>query len=274
MKRLRLFLCLLCAGWLWTTGGQAARVDTVQVYSQKMGRYVRTLVVVPEKVDKAGSAVVYLLHGYGGDERDWLGIKPELKDYADRDSLFFVCPDGENSWYWDSPLNPASQFETFVSRELVAYVDSCYPTKACRGQRAITGFSMGGHGALWVAIRHKEVFGAAGSTSGGVDIRPFPDEWEMKKQIGERDSGRCNWDDYTVVNQLDSLKNGELQIIFDCGYDDFFREVNDQLHRKLLERGVMHDYIVRPGGHTVPYWNNAIDYQLLFFRKYFRRSEP
>ena len=44
---------------------------------------------------------------------------------------------------------------------------------------------MGGHGALWLAIRHQDIFGAAGSTSGGVDIRPFPDNWDMKKQLGE-----------------------------------------------------------------------------------------
>ena len=40
---------------------------------------------------------------------------------------------------------------------------------------------MGGHGAMWLGIRHKDVFGAAGSTSGGVDIRPFPQNWSMNK---------------------------------------------------------------------------------------------
>ena len=99
--------------------------------------------------------------------------------------MIFVCPDGENSWYWDSPINPSSQFETFVSQELPDWVDAHYPTLPSREGRAVAGLSMGGHGALWTAVRHKDRFGAVGSVSGGVDIRPFPDSWEMKAQLGE-----------------------------------------------------------------------------------------
>lgn len=75
-------------------------------------------------------------------------------------------PDGANSWYWDSPLDPASQFETFVAQELPDWIDARYLTIPSREGRAVTGLSMGGHGALWVALRHKDRFGAAGSTSG------------------------------------------------------------------------------------------------------------
>ena len=164
------------------------------------------------------------------------------------------------------------KFETFVSRELVSYVDGHYRTLPSREKRAITGLSMGGHGALWLAIRHQDVFGAAGSTSGGLDIRPFPDNWDMKEQIGAKDAGVCDWDDYTAINQTGKLKDGALWIIFDCGYDDFFFEVNQAFHQKLLERGIMHDFIVRPGAHTGEYWSNSIDYQILFFLKFFRES--
>ena len=41
-----------------------------------------------------------------------------------------------------------------------------------------------------------------------------------------KDAGVCDWDDYTVINQTGNLKDGALRIIFDCGYDDFFFEVN------------------------------------------------
>lgn len=173
--------CCLASLLCWSAVAvRAAKVDTVEVHSRKMGRAVRTIVISPEKTEGKGAAVVYLLHGYGGNETTWPGLKPELKDYADRENLIFVCPNGENSWYWDSPLNEDSQFETFVSRELVSYVDGHYRTLPSREKRAITGLSMGGHGALWLAIRHQDVFGAAGSTSGGLDIRPFPDNWDMK----------------------------------------------------------------------------------------------
>ena len=61
---------------------------------------------------------LYLLHGHGGNAFTWPTIKPELPQMADRDGIIVVCPDGEASWYWDSPLRPESQFETFVAREL------------------------------------------------------------------------------------------------------------------------------------------------------------
>ena len=130
---------------------------------------------------------------------------------------------------------------------------------------------MGGHGALWNAIRHPDVFGAAGSMSGGVDIRPFPKSWNMYKQLGERDAHPEVWDAHTVANLVPQLEPGRLALIFDCGTEDFFLEVNRQFHAALLEKGIPHDFIVRPGAHNNTYWNNSIDYHLLFFQKYFRK---
>jgi S-formylglutathione hydrolase FrmB len=131
---------------------------------------------------------------------------------------------------------------------------------------------MGGHGAMWLAIRHKDVFGAVGSTSGGLDIRPFPEYWNMKKYLGERDENLEVWNNHTVINQLDRLKEGELAIIIDCGVGDFFYAVNKAVHERLLSQKISHDFISRPGGHNDGYWNNSIDYQILFFRKFFNRS--
>ena len=131
--------------------------------------------------------------------------------------------------------------------------------------------SMGGHGAMWISFRHKDMFGAAGSTSGGVDIRPFPNNWEMSMQLGKEADNREVWENHTVINQIDHLKNGDLAIIVDCGYKDFFFEVNNKFHEKLLEYKIDHDFIVRPGAHTGEYWKNSIDYQILFFKNFFNR---
>ena len=254
-----------------TATSYASRIDTLMVRSEKMDREIEVIVVVPEQaINNQKCPALYLLHGYGGDARTWLNIKPELKDMADRDGAFIVCPDGENSWYWDSPTNPKSQFETFVAKELVEYIDANYYTIKDRNGRAITGFSMGGHGGLWLSIRHKDTFGAGGATSGGVDIRPFPNNWEMKKQLGEMSSNMDVWNNHTVINQLDKLKNGDLAIIFDCGSGDFFFNVNNNLHAELLKRGIDHDYISRPGVHDGKYWNNSIEYQWHYFCKFFK----
>jgi enterochelin esterase-like enzyme len=70
---------------------------------------------------------------------------------------------------------------------------------------------------------------------------------------------------------IDHYPIKSLSIIFDCGSDDFFYAVNKNLHAKMLRLGIPHDYIERPGGHTNEYWQNSIDYQLLYFKKFFTK---
>jgi enterochelin esterase-like enzyme len=106
--------------------------------------------------------------------------------------------------------------------------------------------------------------------SGGVDIRPFPNNWDIKKRLGRYPEHPENWEKNTVIN-LVHLLDGDLKIIIDCGYDDFFFDDNKRLHEKLVERNIAHDYIERPGAHNWNYWANAIKYQLVFFNDAFKR---
>ena len=163
---------------------------------------------------------------------------------------------------------PEYKYETFVSKELVSYMDSHYKTLADKSGRAVTGNSMGGHGALYLAIRHQDVFALAGSMSGGVDFRPFPEKWHIAKRLGSKEEYPENWENNTVINMTHLIKPG-LDIIFDCGIDDFFYEVNCNLHQKMLKEGIPHEFYQRPGKHNWPYWYNAIKYQFLFFKDRF-----
>lgn len=269
MKHLSFFL--ICC--LWVMSLTAAKVENKTVHSAKMNKDLPVVVIIPDNASATQRyPVIYLLHGHSGNSGSWLQTKPNLPEIADKNGVIFVCPDGKNSWYWDSPTDSTVRFETFVSQELVQWVDGSYPTIADRKARAITGLSMGGHGALWLSFRHKDVYGAAGSTSGGVDIRPFPNNWNMKDQLGELSQNQARWDSHTVINQIDKIKNGDLALIIDCGYSDFFFKVNNELHDKLLANNINHDYLVRPGAHNGNYWNNAIDFQVLFFMKYFAKN--
>lgn len=266
---------LLAVLFLTTTHAFAARVDTILVHSAAMNKDIKCVVIQPtSKSQLEGSAkrfpVIYLLHGHSGSYAQWPTTAPQLQKEADDLGIFFVCPDGGyDSWYFDSPMDPKVRYETFVSKELVTYIDGHYATIADRNHRAITGLSMGGHGALYLALRHKDTYGAAGSTSGGVDFRPFPDNWGIKKDLGTITEHKDNWDKNTVITLVDDLKDHDLRLIIDCGVEDFFLTVNRSLHQKLLDKKIDHDYIERPGGHNGPYWHNSIDYQVLFFWKYF-----
>ncbi len=268
MKRIYLTLFSLL---LYIVGIEAQQINTITVQS-RMGDTVKNVVILPENYLHSTSRypVVYLLHGYGGNHQTWIQIKSNLPQLATQYQFIIVCPDGKNSWYWNSPLNPNMQYENYISNEMIHYIDSHYRTIADRKGRAITGLSMGGHGAMWNAIRHRNVFGAVGSTSGGLDIRPFPDSWKMSEQLGEYKNHPKRWDNHTVINLIPTLNDGELAIIIDCGVDDFFYDVNIATHRALLARGIDHDFIIRPGEHNATYWHNSIDYQLLFFHNYFQ----
>lgn len=250
----------------------AAGVDTVTIASSAMKKSPKCVVITPEgyKKNKLRYPVVYLLHGYGGNQADWISKVPRLKTLADQDSVIIVCPDGSiGSWYFDSPVDSSMRYETYVSKEIPVYVDEHYRTIADRAHRAITGLSMGGHGALYLGIRHKDFFGAAGSMSGGVDIRPFPKNWDIAKRLGDISTNAANWDANTVINVADALKDGDLKLLIDCGVKDFFIDVNRALHAKLLKNGIGHDYTERPGEHNWNYWDNAVVYQVTFFKKFF-----
>jgi S-formylglutathione hydrolase FrmB len=253
----------------------AGKVDTVTVFSNSMQKEIKCVVITPKNYKKSKDRfpVVYLLHGYSGNYAGWLKDAPQLAQKADELKMMIVCADGGYySWYFDSPIDPKIKYETFVSKELVSYIDSNYKTIADKNKRAITGLSMGGHGALYLAVRNKEVFGLAGSMCGGVDIRPFPDKWQIKQVLGDITTNKENWDNYAVINQVSNLKNGELKLLIDCGLGDFFLEVNRNLHQKLMQLKIDHDYTERPGVHNGAYWGSAVDYQLLFFKKGFEKK--
>lgn len=253
---------------------QAAEVDTVAVASAVMKKTIKTVIITPDDYPNRDSLpVVYLLHGYSGNYADWVNNAPDIKEMADRYGLIIVCPDGGfGSWYWDSPMDGNFCYETFVATELVTWVDAQYKTIPNRNGRAITGLSMGGHGALYLAMRHLDVYGAAGSTAGGVDIRPFPLNWDMAKRLGTYAEYPERWEDHTVINLLHRLTPNALALVIDCGTSDFFYGVNEQLHRKLLDRNIPHTYITGPGAHNWDYWRQSIPYQLLYFNDFFRKG--
>ena len=257
------------------------QADTVEVMSEAMGRSIKNVVIVPMEYIYFNDAqatrypVLYLLHGAYGCYSDW-SKKTDLNLLANEFGVIIVCPDGQDSWYFDSPIDPTMQFETYVSKELVEYIDSHYRTYANRYMRAITGLSMGGHGALFLAWRHPDVFWSCGSMSGNMDITQFPDSWHIKDRLGEQAANPQRWRDHAVCNQVDCLKNSTLtpaqNIIIDDGLNDIFIKNNIALHEQLVAAGIDHDFTVRPGRHSWDYWVNSLDYHMVFFKKAFDRG--
>jgi S-formylglutathione hydrolase FrmB len=269
MKKL-LIVLVLCTGL--ATRAYCGRVDTIEVYSAAMHKDVPCVVILPDMYGRlqANYPVVYLLHGYSGDYLNWISKVPELRHYVDEYQMIIVCPDGGfSSWYFDSPIDTTMRYETFMTRELVPEIDARYRTIPDREHRGLCGLSMGGHGALYLAIRHQQEFGSAVAISGGVDLMPFPGNWDIAKRLGDQATHRESWERHSVINLVDSLKNGALHIALDDGTHDIFIKENRALHEKLLKLHIDHDYTERPGGHTWSYWRRAIPYELVFFHQIF-----
>jgi len=244
----------------------ASTVSVIDIPASKMDKIIQATLILPDAYQQTDRRfpVLYLLHGAGGSYAGW-NRNSAISQLADQYNIIVICPDGgKTSWYFDSPIDPTYQYETFVAKDCVAFMDSHYRTLAQRESRATCGLSMGGHGALFLAIRHLDTFSTAVALSGGVDIRPFPKNWDIWKRIGGQETHPENWEKYTVINLAKSLQNGDLAISLDYGTEDFFLQVNRALHQQLLNQHIVHNYEEHPGKHNWIYWKDAIQRQMIF----------
>ncbi|MFD2717588.1 alpha/beta hydrolase [Hymenobacter monticola] len=278
---MRPFLFLACL-LLAASSARAARVDTLNIPSAAMHKTYRANVVLPAsyaKNKKANYPVLYLLHGAYGHFDNWLTKTPDkqlLHRLADQYNLIIVNPEGETfSFYLDSPVKADSQFETYLTKEVIPAIDQAYRTVRDRKGRLITGLSMGGFGAMYLSARHPDLYGAAGSMSGALELssanrKLTPDElaWRTKNLLpimGSEEQNPAFFKANSVVNMVDQMQQNGLPLIFDCGVDDGLIDINREMHRRLVYNHTPHDYTERPGAHTWEYWQTALPYQVQFF---------
>jgi len=280
--KILVFVFILCSSGM----SYAAKVDSLEIASSAMNKTYKAAVVLPNSYAKSKTSfpVLYLLHGAYGHFGDWLKSTPNkdlVKNLADQYNMIIVMPEGETfSFYLDSPVNKESQFETFITQEVIQKVDKTYRTISNKNGRVITGLSMGGHGALYLSARHPELFCAAGSMSGAVDMGVMLNRDSsaqviklMEPIFGDKSNDIKMYEQYAVLNMIDKIKDNKLPLIIDCGVDDFLIEPNKELHRRLVYNKVEHDYTERPGAHTWEYWENALPYHVLFFSKILNKNK-
>ncbi len=217
--------------------------------------------------------VVYMLHGYGANYTRYWDMFSQagktLDTLADRYGLILVTPDGNRaSWYLDAPADVPDaqnwQYETLITQVAIREVDNRYRTWSEPAGRGITGISMGGHGAMYLAARHPELFGACTSLSGVFKLTDTTNPRELAKRLGSLEENRLRWIEHNVLTQAEKFVGQSTAILFDCGWDDPFIADNRELHFKLMMLHVPHDYIERPGSHRPAYWTNALAYHLQF----------
>ncbi len=265
-----------------------ARVDTLEIFSPSMNKNLKAAIAFPSEYGAGNERfpVLYLLHGGSGAFSDWhkkVTEKGLVNRMAEEYKLIIVTPGvGPASYYYDSPLMDSVRYETYITSELIPFVDKNYRTLAKKESRAISGLSMGGHGAITLSAKHPHLFAAAGSMSGvmNIDTRMWkvPEDFKNTRLEGQKAMlGTINYEapqfnPFTAVGLVDQIKANNLALIIDCGVDDFLIETNRQMHSLLGAQKVPHEYIERPGAHTWSYWTEALPVHLFFLNKYLKRN--
>jgi S-formylglutathione hydrolase FrmB len=224
------------------------------------------------------------LHGGTGSFSDWLTKVTEpglVNRMAKEYDIIIVNPGvGPTSYYFDSPLLDSVQYETYITAELIPEIDKKYRTLNQKEARAITGLSMGGHGAITLSAKHPELFAVAGSMSGvmNIDTRMWEVGDALKNMRAESQKvmlGEIEYEfpfsTYTAVGLVEQIKANGIPLIIDCGTEDFLISTNRQMHQLLLANETPHEYTERPGAHTWQYWTEALPIHMHFINKHLKR---
>ncbi len=254
-----------------------SRVEFVTMPSQSLGGEQPFSIFLPPSFAKQTARtypVVYFLHGLNNDQTSWtvprygdLPAKIEQLILSGKiPEILMVHPRGDNSFYCNS-FDGTRKYEDFVNLEVPAYVEAHYRAKKDRSSRAIAGTSMGGYGALKIAMKYPDRYAATAGHSPiillGENPLDVPDEVKsarfyqffvsILKSIFGDPIRQDLWD---ANNPLVLAKSGRLDrlaIYFDYGTDDrYIQSIHlDQgikaLDRTLTEAGVAHTFKVYPG---------------------------
>ncbi len=240
------------------------RVQDGAFHSAALDREMKYRILLPCSYGSGSGRfpVLHLLHGLHGDYLNWDTLT-NLERYAERYDLIVVTPDAGDSWYTNSATNAKDKFEDYIAKDLVAEIDGRFRTLRDRHSRAIAGLSMGGYGALKIALRYSGDFAFAGSLSGGLnapqdlgDKRPESRD-QLLKVFGP--AGSAVRADNNVFSLLQSGDEKNLPYFYlACGNEDGFLQVNRDFAGELSARGAAYEYHETPGGHAWDYWDRSV----------------
>lgn len=236
------------------------------VLAKKVGTYV----ILPEPgVGEGPWPVYYLLHGLSDDYTVWQR-RARVEWYVRSLPLIVVMPDGYRGFYTDNADGPA--YAQHVAEELPEFVEKYFPARRDRGGRCVGGLSMGGYGALRLALAWPGRYASANSHSGallhGSRNGPRPDgplsEPEFRRIFGEHPEGTDHDLLALARRAASSVASPMPKLLLDCGAEDFLIEDNRQFSAALKTMGVAHDYREFPGGHDWDYWDAHVREALAF----------
>ncbi|MBZ9631686.1 esterase [Salegentibacter sp. LM13S] len=233
------------------TGIATGKIDTISYASKTVSNTRKALIYTPPGFSKEKAyPVLYLLHGIGGDEKEWLkGANPQVildNLYAENrlEPMLVVMPNGramkndraEGNIFAPDKIEAFSRFEDDLLNDLIPFIEKNYPVLTDRENRAIAGLSMGGGQSLNFGLGNLDKFAWVGAFSAA------PNTKEPKALL---------------PNPKEAKEKLELLFI-SCGDKDDLLHVSQRTHNYLFQEGVPHIYYLEPGGHDFKVWKNGL----------------
>ena len=227
------------------------KIDTITYPSKTVGTDRRALIYTPPGFSKKNKyPILYLLHGIGGDEKEWLnGGKPQVildNLYADKkiEPMIVVMPNGRamkddragGNIFDSAKVQAFATFEKDLLHDLIPYVEKKYPVLTDRENRAIAGLSMGGGQSLNFGLGNLDKFAWVGGFSSAPNTKT-PEE---------------------LFPDPEAAKNKLKLLWISCGDNDGLIRFSQRTHDYLYEKNVPHIYYIEPGGHDFKVWKNGL----------------
>ncbi len=234
----------------------------VTFLSESLQRTMQYRVFVPQSAGNQKLPVVYLLHGGGGGFRDWSNYS-DVAQFASR-GLLLVMPEGGYSYYTNAVERPQDRYEDYIVKDLLADVARKFPVRDDRNGRAIVGVSMGGFGAVKLALQHPDRFAFVGALSPAIDVPRRRFTWRRLNQsrhfqeiFGPDDSdGRRKNDPFVLLRSAEPVKAPYFYLT--CGQREGLLAANRDFAALLDRYGLMYEFHPVPGGHDWNQWNTQL----------------
>ena len=227
------------------------KIDTIRYDSKTVGSTRKALIYTPPGfTNKKKYPVLYLLHGIGGDEKEWLkGGKPQLildNLYADNkiEPMIVVMPNGRamkddraiGNIFDNEKVQAFATFEKDLLNDLIPFIEKNFPVIKDREHRAIAGLSMGGGQALNFGLGNLDQFAWVGGFSSAPNTKKpeelVPDPEETRKKL------KLLW--------------------ISCGDSDPLITISKRTHDYLEKNNVPHIYYIEPGVHDFKVWKDGL----------------
>ena len=239
------------------------KVQDVTFHSGALNRDMPYRVFTPARVEAAEKLpVVYLLHGGDGTFRDWSDFS-DVSRYADY-GLILVMPEGAFSYYMNSAERTQDRYEDYLVNDLISDVETRFPVKKGRENRAMIGISMGGFAAIKLALTRPDLFIFVGAFSPSVDApsRHFNIKspgmwWRFRTIFGPPGSeSRRSRDPFALVKTADPAVTPYIYMT--AGENEPLLEPDRRFAARLKELHFAFEFHVKSGGHDWGEWNSQI----------------